>query len=111
MFTGLCFDETFTNRVNSVSYYSSPHVENCATVGYEAIDYFSTGVFGKSQLDRNLVSSKRQGNGLQSNGGQLQPNIVGEGEQRCIFGGSGIIGNAAVVDHFGQMAERPPSKR
>lgn len=92
--------------------FNSPHVEHCATVGSEAIDYFSTGGFSQSQLDTNSVSSGKQGN--VQNTEQLHPHIVvGGGEQRCIFDGSGIIGNAAVaaVDHFGQVAERPPSKR
>ena len=100
----------FVNHLNSMSSYSSPHVEHCATVGYEAIDYFSTGGFSERQLDKSLVSSRRQGN--VQNTEQLQSHIVGGGEQRCIFDGSGILGNAAAaVDHFGQVAERPPSKR
>ena len=103
--------KSFLTILTLCLFYSSPYVEHCATIGYEAIDYFSTGNgFSKSQLGKKSVSSKKQGN--VQNTEQLQPHIiVGGGEQRCIFDGSGLIGNAAAVEHFGQVAERPPSKR
>ena len=83
---------------------SSSGIENSATVGYEAIDYFSSEGFGKSQLDKNLTSSKRQGN-VQNKGREQQSNI---GDGFSIFDG-GMIGDGMM--DLGQVVERPPPKR
>merc|ERR1719510_1428762 len=84
--------------------FNSSGIENSATVGYEAIDYFSSEGFGKSQLDKNLTSSKRQGN-VQNKGREQQSNI---GDGFSIFDG-GMIGDGMM--DLGQVVERPPPKR
>jgi len=84
--------------------FNSSGIENCATVGFEALDYFSSGGFGKSQLDQNLVSSKRHGN-VQNKGRGQQSNIV---NGFSIFD-EGMMGDRMI--DLGQVAERPPPKR
>ena len=93
-------------------YYSSSGIENCATVGYEAIDYFSSG-FGnygnnKSQLDKNLTSSKRQGNNVQNRNGGQKSNIGGG--NFSIFESGNLVGEG-MMDLGHVVVERPPPKR
>ena len=75
-----------------------------ATVGFEALDYFSSGGLGKSQLDQNLMSSKRHGN-VQNQGREQQSNIGSE--FRCFDGG--MMGDRMIG--LGQVVERPPPQR
>ena len=91
---------------------SSSGIENCATVGYEAIDYFSSGFnnFGnKSQLDKNLASSKRQGNVQNKNVGQKSTIIATGGNGFSIFESGNLVGDGMM--DLGQVVERPPPKR
>ena len=90
--------------------FSSSGIENCATVGYEAIDYFSSGFgnFGnKSQLDK--TSSKRQGNNVQNRNGGQKSNIIGGGNFNNFFESGNLVGEGMM--DLGQVVERPPPKR
>ena len=85
------------------SYYSSSGIENCATIGYEAIDYFSSENHGKSKMDKSIThSSKRQNGNVQNKGNEHQSNGYGIFE-----GGMMESGMMEVV----QAVERPPPKR
>ena len=104
--------DMFLTISDFIIFCSSSGIENCATVGYEAIDYFSSGfnhVGNKSQLDKNMASSKRQGNVQNKNAGQ-KSNIISSGGNGFSIFESGNLGGDGMMD-LGQVVERPPPKR
>lgn len=83
--------------------FNSSGIENCATIGYEAIDYFSSENHGKSKMDKSITnSSKRQNGNVQNKGNEHQSNGFG------IFEGGMMEGGMMDIV---QAVERPPPKR